>query len=45
MVPSAWLKLVVVARNAAMIGVLVSWLARRSARAPREDQAAATAAA
>ncbi len=44
MVPSAWLKLVVMARNALMIGVLVSWLARRTAGAPRGDQATATTA-
>jgi hypothetical protein len=44
-VPSAWLKPLVLARNLAAIGVLVSWFARRDPRVRRDEPAAASAAA
>jgi hypothetical protein len=44
-VPSAWLKLVVVARNLAAIGVIVSWFAGPSEETRSDGQAAAAAAA
>jgi len=33
-VPSAWMKLLVLARNAAAVGVLISWFAASRTRAP-----------
>ena len=38
--PSAWVKISVLARNVAAIGVLVSWIAGRGTAIPREDAAA-----
>jgi len=41
-IPAAWLKVAVVARNVAAIGVLVSWFARGRSRVPEPAAAAAT---
>jgi hypothetical protein len=35
-VPSGWVKLLVLARNAAGVGVLISWFAAARMRAPRQ---------
>jgi hypothetical protein len=44
-IPSAWLKLVVVARNLAAIGVIVTWFAGPRGETRSEEPAAAAAAA